>query len=133
MTKIYWLNERESVVLFVAGARDFSLLAIAQTQSGTHTASHSMGTRDSSVAVNRPERDVNHLSLSRAEGQNEWSYTYVRLQCINRENYASALCKLHQAEAAIAMFFFPLLPKALLFCASCCQRNFWEACVLLAL
>ena len=103
------------MVSFVAGARDFSLHANAQTESETHTASHSVGTRGSSVAVNRLERDVNHLSSSRAEGQNEWSYTYVRLQCINRGNNASALCKLRQVEAAITIIFLFSPPKGTTF------------------
>ena len=99
------------MVPFVAGTRDFPLLANAWTESGTHTASHSMGTRGSSLAVNWPGRDVNHLSSSRAEVQNEGSYTFVCLQCINRENSTSVLCKLHQMEAAITMFFFFFPPN----------------------
>ena len=118
---------------FVAGARDFSFLANAHTESRTHTVWHSMDTRDSSLAVNRPGRDVNHLYSSRAKDQNEWSYTYVRLQCNNRENSASALCKLHQMDAAITIFFLFSPPKGATFCASCSQRNFWEAAVPLAL
>lgn len=104
----YWLKEREKVFPFLTGARDFSLLANAQTESGTHTASHSMGTRGSSPAVNRPGHDVNHMSSSRVKVQNEGSYTFICLQCINRENSASVLCKLYQMETAINHIFLLL-------------------------
>ena len=129
----YWLNERENVVPIVAGVRDFSLLANAQTESGTHTASHSMGTRGSSLAVNRPGRDVNHLSSSRAEDQNEWIYTYVGLQYINRENLLLLCANYIKWRLQLPYFSFSLLPKAPPFCANCSQRNFQEAGVLLAL
>lgn len=100
------------MVPFVAVVRDFSLLADAQTESGTPTALHSVGTRGSFLAVNRPGRDVKHLSSSRTEDQNEWIYTYVGLQCINKENSASALCKLHKRRLQLPYFSSSLLPKS---------------------
>jgi hypothetical protein len=121
------------VVPFVAGARNFSYLGNAQTESGSHAASHSTGTRGSSVAVTRPGRDVNHLSSSRAEDQNEWSYTYVRLQCINREIMLLLCANYIKWRLQLPYFSFSLLPKASHFCANCSQRNFWEAGVLLTL
>jgi hypothetical protein len=121
------------VVPFVAVARDFSLLANAQTESGTHTASHSMGTRGSFLTVNRPGRDFNHLSSSRTEDQNEWIYTYVGLQCINKENSASALCKLHQVEAAVTIFFLFSPPKVATFLCQLQSEISGKRGVLLAL
>jgi hypothetical protein len=103
------------VVPFVAGARDISLPTNAQTECGTHTASHSMGTRGFSLAVNRPGHDVNHLSSSRTEDQNECNCTYKSLQCINKENSVSALCKLHQVEAEVTIFFLLSPPKGATF------------------
>lgn len=99
----------------MAGARDFSFLANTQTECGTHTASHSVGTRGFSVAVNRPGRDVNYSSSSRAEVQNEGSYTFVCLQCINKENSASASSKLHQVEDEVPIFFLFSPPKGAIF------------------
>jgi hypothetical protein len=40
-----------------------------------HPASYSCDTRDLSSAVNRPEREGNHLPTSSVQIKNEWSYT----------------------------------------------------------
>jgi hypothetical protein len=48
----------EVTVRFPAGAREFSLLDSIQTNSGTYTASHPMGTGRSSPGVKQPEHET---------------------------------------------------------------------------
>ena len=68
--------------------------------------------KDSSLAVNRTGRDVNRLSSSRAEVQNKWSYTFVCLQCINRENSVLLFCANYiKWKLQLTIFFFLFPPK----------------------
>jgi hypothetical protein len=66
----YGLNDRGSRVRFPVGAWNFSLHNRVQNGSGTHLASHPVGTRGSF-----PGREADHSRPSSAEVKNAWSYT----------------------------------------------------------
>jgi hypothetical protein len=58
----------------------FSLLQNANTGSGAHPPSYSMG---SFLGLKRPGRGADHLSTSSAEGNNDWSHTSVPPICLH--------------------------------------------------
>jgi len=57
----------DSGIQIVMEARDFLYSKIFQSSSGADTLSYSMGTR-----VKRPGCDIDHSSVSVAEGKSEW-------------------------------------------------------------
>jgi hypothetical protein len=63
----YGLDDRGSAVRFPAGSGNFSLHHRVQNGSGSHPASHPMGTRGSFLEIKRPEREADHLPPSSAE------------------------------------------------------------------
>jgi hypothetical protein len=67
---------RGTTVRIPAAARDFSLLQNAQTGSGGHSASYSMGTGKFLPGVKRQgPTDIDYSLPSSAAVKNEWSYT----------------------------------------------------------
>jgi hypothetical protein len=61
--------------LFLAEARDFSLLRNVLTDSGTHPASYSLGTMVLSLSIKQLVCDVDHSHPYSAVVKNEWNYT----------------------------------------------------------
>jgi hypothetical protein len=64
----YGLDDRAIGVRSPAGAKDFSSILCAQTGSGAHPASCTMGTGGKA----RPGRDADHSPASSAEVENEY-------------------------------------------------------------
>jgi hypothetical protein len=63
----YGLDDGDSRVRFPEGAGNFSLHHSVQNGFGAHPASYPMGTRDLSLGVKRPGREVDHSPPSSAE------------------------------------------------------------------
>jgi hypothetical protein len=71
----YGLNDRGSMVRFLAGAGNFSLHPRVQNSSGAHTASYPRNTRGSFPGIKRWGREADHSPPSSAEVKYAWSYT----------------------------------------------------------
>jgi hypothetical protein len=73
----YGLDDRNCMIRFAAGARNFSHYHRIQTGSGANPVSYPIGTGGGalSLGVKRPEREADQSPPSSAEVKKVWSYT----------------------------------------------------------